>query len=466
MEIKNFFLNKKNIPYIIIFVGLILIFSAALISKINFPKNIFSGNKNFLPIERDLEISKNPAGFAVLWWTDFNNNRVLGMTPDGKIVWQQNMNAAPIPQESWYHIGGIENVSVASNGNLIAVHGDGMMVQEIDRNTHNLVWQYGKAGIQTYRGGTLDEPDKSFKINDHEVLINDGNDREVIVVDQKTNQVVWQYGEYHKMGSAPGLLRGNTSVRPLNGGKEFLITDTLEKKIMIVDRASKNIVWAWQKPDAEWLQNVFATKEETFVLEDRIKGEVFEVNREGKILWTLDKLSDENRLTYPTDTAKLENGNVLIAEAGKSRIVEAVPATGQIVRQYLVHGLITTIAIDQKNLDLNSTLPGIDPKNLPQTIAVDDAAAGNNHAKNTSGGSQTISGKVVDVNASTSRAGAFNLKSSGTNYGVQVYNYSRVINKKGHTLNLATLEKGDEVFIRGTISGTFIQADLVQDKSK
>ncbi|MFA4817886.1 MAG: PQQ-binding-like beta-propeller repeat protein [Parcubacteria group bacterium] len=405
-------------------------------------------------------------GFSILWITDFSGNRVLGFDPDGKVVWEQNMNSAPIPQTSWYFIGGIEYVTIATNGNLIASHGDGMMVQELDRQNHNLVWQYGTAGLQTYRGGVLDEPDKAFKFNDHEIVINDGNDRQVKVVDQKTNQVVWEYGEYHKMSSAPGFLKGNTSVRPLKGGQEFLITDTIEKKIMLVDRETKNIVWEYQKPDAEWLQNVFATDENTFVLEDRLKGEVFEVDRSGKILWLLNKLSDGKNLSGPTDTAKLSNGHVLIAESGRHRIVEVVPETGKIVREYLVRSFVSSMAVDKKSLDQKTayrpTSQAVPEAEKIKTIQVNDLNTKSSGSPVFAGGGQAISGKVTAVNASTSRAGAFSMVADGIAYGVQVYNYSRVTTASGATLNLATLKKGDKVTVTGSIRGAYITATSVK----
>jgi len=425
-------------------------------------KNITTDTISSFPQTQPAPPDHGP-GFAMLWWTDFNNNRVVGFTPDGAVPWAQNISAPPLPRSSWYFIGGIENVTVAPNGNLITVHGDGMMVQEIDRKTHNLVWQYGTAGIQTFRGGVLDEPDKSYKFNDHEVVINDGNDREVIIVDQNTNQVVWQYGQYHQISSAPGLLRGNTSVRPIDGGKEFLITDTLANRIILVDRATKNIVWQYTKPDAKWLQNVSVTPAGDFVLEDRQKGEVFAVNRADQIIWDLTKLSDENKLSYPTDTAVLNNGDILIAESGKNRIVEVVPGTGQVVRQYLVHGFVSTIAIDNHDLDGNIYVP--QPNTVPDKspVVVQDAALAKSSGGAGAGTGQTISGKVTATNPSTGRAGSISLS---TGYGAEVYNYSRVIDKNGAPLSLMAIQKDDKVEITGTVSGTFIRASLVKDDSR
>lgn len=289
-----------------------------------------------------------PQDFATLWYTDFDNKRVVGLDKAGNQVWLQHMNASPIPLRGYAtHT---EYVTVAPNGNLIVSDGEGMFVQEINRKTHELVWQYGVKDIQGYVKGYLHQPDKSFKINDHEVLINDGNNRRVIIVDQQTNDVVWQYGETLRMGKKPGMLMAGTNAVPLDGGKQILITDTLEKKVIIVDRATKNIVWQWAKPDAGWIQHVWPTADGTFVMEDRNSNEVFEVNKEGKILWTLKNIEGGSSLKHPTDVIKLSNGNVLIAESGRGRIIEINPLNAKIIKEYPKLGYVTTIAIDKNGI--------------------------------------------------------------------------------------------------------------------
>jgi protein tyrosine phosphatase (PTP) superfamily phosphohydrolase (DUF442 family)/outer membrane protein assembly factor BamB len=299
--------------------------------------------KNYAKVAASLPEAQNK-DFALLWYSDFDNNRVMALTPDNKIAWEQNMDAAPIPAQS-YNVH-TEYVSLAPNGNLIVSDGDGMMVQEIDRSSHALLWQFGKRSVQGYTDSLIHQPDRSFKLNDHEVLINDGNNRRVIIVDQTTGEIVWQYGHTLEMSSSTGYLRGNTAARPINDGKQIIITDTLENKFMIVDRATKQILWQYKKPDAKWLEHVFPTGDGTFVLEDRQKNEVFEVDINGKVLWTLSKLADGSTLKYPTDTIKLPNGDILVAEAGRYRIIEVTPQTGLIVKTWNISGYVTTIAID------------------------------------------------------------------------------------------------------------------------
>ncbi len=453
--------------------GIIFLAGAVILGAFFFRRNVVGKDAlNRFPIAPKVSdhIQDKGPGFAILWMTDFSNNRIVGFTPGGKVVWAQNISAPPLPKSSWYFVGGVERVTVAPNGNLIASYGDAMMVQEIDRQTHSLVWQYGITGLQTYRGGLLDEPHKAWKINDHEVVINDSNDREVIVVDQNTNKVVWQYGEYHKIGREPGILQGNTSVLPVQSGRQFLITETLANRIILVDRATKNIIWQYTKPDAKWLENVTQAADGDFILSDRLKGDVFEIDRSGKLVWDLTKLSDGQSISYPTDTVALDNGHILIAEAGRAEIVEVVPETGRIVREYHIHGFVSTIAADQKYLDGSAYKPTdvaqISSGNQPQVINVADATAGMEHGEIGTDGGQTFSGKVADVNASTGKAGQIALSMGGGSYAVEVYNYSSVVGKNGNPMNLMMIQPKDDLTVIGRQSGGFIASSRVQDNSR
>lgn len=424
-------------------------------------------NANLFPIDQQKSAVRVP---QIIWMSDFRNNRVVGFNPDGQVIWSQNMSASPIPESSWYFIGGVERVTVAPNGNLITSYGDGMMVCEIDRATHRLLWQYGTAGLQSFRGGKLDEPHKAWKINDHEILINDSNDREVIVIDQNTNEVVWQYGEYHRIGNAPGILNGNTSVVPVNNASQFLITETLANRITLIDRASKEIIWQYTKPDAKWLENVTPTKDGNFILSDRLKGEVFMINHQGEILWLLDRLSDENGISYPTDTVALDNGHILIAEAGKGRIIEVIPESGEIIREYKIHGFVSTIAVDYNGLEKSSAdIIGESKKSITgnkETIIVNDANTGMRSGKIITNSGQTVSGQVLKVNASTGNAGQINLKAKGGNYAVEVYNYTTLMGKNGASLSLKSIQEKDELTITGPITNYFISANRIQDNSQ
>jgi DNA-binding beta-propeller fold protein YncE len=64
-----------------------------------------------------------------------------------------------------------------------------------------LLWRYEPTGA-----GALDHPSLALGLPDGDVLANDDRNDRVIVVDPRTNRIVWQYGHTHQPSSQPGYL--------------------------------------------------------------------------------------------------------------------------------------------------------------------------------------------------------------------------------------------------------------------
>jgi DNA-binding beta-propeller fold protein YncE len=67
--------------------------------------------------------------------------------------------------------------------------------------TGQLLWHYEPTGAEA-----LDHPSLALPLPNGDVLANDDRNDRVIVVDPRTNKVVWQYGYTHQPGSQPGYL--------------------------------------------------------------------------------------------------------------------------------------------------------------------------------------------------------------------------------------------------------------------
>ena len=67
--------------------------------------------------------------------------------------------------------------------------------------TGRLLWRYEPTGA-----GALDHPSLALSLPNGDVLANDDRNDRVIVVDPRTNRIVWQYGHTHQAGSRPGYL--------------------------------------------------------------------------------------------------------------------------------------------------------------------------------------------------------------------------------------------------------------------
>ncbi|HEY5195304.1 MAG TPA: hypothetical protein VIJ39_15725 [Solirubrobacteraceae bacterium] len=68
-------------------------------------------------------------------------------------------------------------------------------------NTGELRWRYEPTG-----GAALNQPSLALPLSNGDILANDDKNDRVIVVDPRTNRIVWQYGHTHVPGSGEGFL--------------------------------------------------------------------------------------------------------------------------------------------------------------------------------------------------------------------------------------------------------------------
>ncbi len=153
-------------------------------------------------------------------------------------------------------------------------------------NTENLSieWEYG--GMEGSGPNQLSDPVDAVKVPDaQQFLVADkGNDRAIIIDSEKT--VVWSFGD--------NQLDSPVDVEYLAGSDEILITDQGNHRIVIVDRITKQVNWE------------FGGAAET---------------------------DSTNRLLSPSDADILDDGSVLIADAGNNRIIQ-VGRNGEIIWQF------------------------------------------------------------------------------------------------------------------------------------
>ena len=121
-------------------------------------------------------------------------------------------------------------------------------------------------------------------------------DNRVIIVDDATNTIVWQYGASGRAsGSGPDHLDAPVAAVLLlaTSGAHLLITDQGNNRVIEVDRATKGVVWQYPPAHA----------------------------------------TTEQMLNGPNSAERLANGHTLIADEGGNRVVE-VTSEGDIVWQY------------------------------------------------------------------------------------------------------------------------------------
>ena len=123
--------------------------------------------------------------------TEINGDWVDQMTPAGKILWSVHPPGISYPSDT---------NEVSPNVFLTAAYTKPGVVEEFN-SSGQLLWRYAPTGA-----AALNQPSLALPLPNGDVLLNDDWNDRVIVVNPKTNQVVWQYGVTGVPGSAPGYL--------------------------------------------------------------------------------------------------------------------------------------------------------------------------------------------------------------------------------------------------------------------
>jgi outer membrane protein assembly factor BamB len=123
--------------------------------------------------------------------TEINGDWVDEMTPSGRIVFSTHPPGITYPSDT---------NEVRPGVFLTASYTKPGVVEEFNQDGQ-LLWRYAPSGA-----GALDEPSLALPLPNGDVLVNDDWNDRVIVVDPRTNKVVWQYGVTGVPGRAPGYL--------------------------------------------------------------------------------------------------------------------------------------------------------------------------------------------------------------------------------------------------------------------
>lgn len=224
-------------------------------------------------------------------------------------------------------------------------------VIEIERSTHQIVWQFGN-------GSDVPGPQSIVGTNDAErfgpyTLIsgtgippsnpplpgcsrpaNGCPDNRMIVVDP-AGRIVWQLGPPEMVGTPPAAL--NTPVHALflsgfpgHPGFHVMITDQANERIIVVDLFTKQVVWQYgtgtmgagpgqlNNPNsAELLENGHV------LIADENNNRVIEVTVEKQIVHTF---TGSGSVSGAAFASRLPDGNTLITDSNNNRVIEVNPA--------------------------------------------------------------------------------------------------------------------------------------------
>ncbi len=138
-----------------------------------------------------------------------NGNWIALFTPTGKTLWK--VQAPDIPNNGCQYV---SDAQLLSDGNVLVADYAGPsgnspncppvpgQVLIFNPQTKRVAWRYDVAS----GNGELNHPSLAEQLPNGNIILNDDYNDRIVVIDPKTDQIVWQYGHTGQAGTAPGYL--------------------------------------------------------------------------------------------------------------------------------------------------------------------------------------------------------------------------------------------------------------------
>lgn len=268
------------------------------------------------------------------------NNRVIEVTPDGRIVWQFGVGPNDFSEHS---VVGVNDAQRVGEYTLIAGTGTppGVIPQApngapdnrvllINERGH-VVWQYGQFTVTGSGPDLLNTPVQCTWLPNFHVLISDqGNNRIIEVTLEK--KIVWQYPGSNT-NPADQLNSPNSAELLANG--HILIADENNNRAIEVTRADQIVKTFTAHGGVTTVAFASRLANGHTLLTDAGNSRAVEVDGGDNIVWQYVTNTGPHSIKapLPTRAVRLANGDTLISDQFNNRLIR-VSLDGRIVARY------------------------------------------------------------------------------------------------------------------------------------
>lgn len=260
---------------------------------------------------------------------DRRNNRLIEVAPDKRIVWE-----LPSPDLSFYR--GNDDVFFSADGNRLMVNEeDNYDIHIVDYAERAIAWTWGLPDHTGRAPDRFNFPDDAHLLPDGTVVTADIRNCRILFIDPEANRVTGQWG---RPGTCrhdpPRALNLPNGVTPLDNG-HFLLTEIPDAWITEITRAGR-VVWSRHAPDSTYPSDAYPTRDGQVIVADYARpGKVVIFDpKTGRPSWEYFVKSGEGMLDHPSLALELPNGNVILNDDLRNRVLVIDRRTKQIVWQY------------------------------------------------------------------------------------------------------------------------------------
>jgi len=260
---------------------------------------------------------------------DRNNNRLLVVSPQKRVVWS-------FPQPGDVRLGQSfhdpdDAFFVPGYRRIVTNEEFNDSIAEIDLRRRRIVWSYGHAGVAGSGPGELSNPDDAYVLRNGDVQVADIRNCRVIRIDRR-GRLVRSFGSpascthdpprsFSSPNGATPLADGGTLVTEIGGWVDRL--DARGRLLFSVRTPTTYPSDAQLLPNGDILVAGFNTP-----------GRVDEITPSGRIVWTYGPASGPGSLDRPSLAVRWPNGKIAVTDDWHHRVIVLDPKTKRIVWQY------------------------------------------------------------------------------------------------------------------------------------
>ncbi|HEY2326887.1 MAG TPA: hypothetical protein VGH52_05325 [Gaiellaceae bacterium] len=263
------------------------------------------------------KVQRGPVpGYVLI--ADRNNNRILLVSPEKKVVWRFTSLRGP---DDAFFVPGWHSIVTNEEFNDT--------LRQVSLRTSRVVWSYGHAGVPGASAGYLDTPDDAYRLPNGDTTVADIRNCRVVEL-TRSGKVARVLGGSCTHDPPHGFASPNGDTPLPDGG--LLVTEIGGW----IDRlsASGRLLWSVRSPvsypsDAQLLPNG-----EVLVASFTSPGKIVEMTRTGHVTWSFGAASGPDRLDQPSLAVRWPNGMIAANDDYNHRVIVIDPKTKRIVWQY------------------------------------------------------------------------------------------------------------------------------------
>ena len=270
---------------------------------------------------------------------DRGNGRLLIVNNAGRVVWRFPV-AGSLPNGQGFSA---DDAFISPDGKTISANEEmRQVVVRIDIASRKIIWEYGHYDVVGSAPGYLNTPDDTYPLANGDVVIADIFNCRVIEV-SPAKQIVRQWGHTRVCRDRPPFdyndPNGDT---PLPDGG-LLITEIVGSRVVRLDAAGK-VLFDIHVPVIYPSDAQLDPQGNIIVSDFSNPGAVVAVTPQGRLLWRYGPKSGPGKLDHPSLAVPRADGTIVLNDDFRHRVLVINPLTGRILWQYGVTDVPGTAA--------------------------------------------------------------------------------------------------------------------------